>query len=94
MNSQKKITGQQLRDMAKERGLTNYYRCNKCELAKRFGVELSGVSTISRKVRSVEIVNLDGTTTKYPSISQAVKALGKYPPQLYALALSNEVRFL
>ena len=94
MNNQKKITKKRLREMAKDRGLTNIYRCNKHELARRLGVELPNERVVFRRARSVEIANLDGQTTKYPCISQAAKALGKYPKQIYALALRNEAKFL
>ena len=81
--------------MAKSEGITYYYKLNKHELAEKLGIELPEKRIPPKKARPVEIVNDDGTTTTYPSISKAARALRKHAMQLYAMAVSdNNVRFV
>ena len=70
---------------------------NRFELAEKGGIELPRPKLRqkkTRKTRSVEIFNSDGTTTTYPSINKAAKALGKHAMQLYTMAASSDVKFL
>ena len=97
MDEQKKITRKELDAMAREKGVKNYLKYNRFELAEKGGIELPRPKLRqkkTRKTRSVEIFNSDGTTTTYPSINKAAKALGKHAMQLYAMAVSSDVKFL
>ena len=98
MNEQRRITRPELNKMAKERGMKGYLKLKRFELAERLGIELPKPRRKEerkpRKARRVEVVNPDGTTTVYPSISKAAQALGKYAMQLYPMAVNNEVKFL
>ena len=88
--NQKTITRLELNKMANERVMKGYHNLRKLELAERLGIELPKPlrnkerkprkdQRRPRKARRVEVVNSDGTTTVYPSISMAAQGLGKYP---------------
>ena len=47
-----------------------------------------------RKALRVEVVNSDGTTATYPSISKAAQALGVYTMQIYVMAARGDARLL
>ena len=98
MNEQRRIMRPELNAMAKERGMKGYLKLKRFELAERLGIELPEPRRKEerkpRKARRVEVVNPDGTTTVYPSISKAAQALGKYAMQLYPMAVNGDVRFL
>ena len=98
MNKQKRITRPELNKMAKEWGMRGYLKLKRLELAERLGIELPKPRRKEerkpRKARRDEVVNPDGTTTVYPSISKAAQALGKNAMQLYPMAVNGYVRFL
>ena len=77
--------------MAKERGIKNFDRISKYDLAEILGIQLPRPKRnqlngkACRKPRSVEVWNPDGTTTTYPSISRTVEALRIPPMQIYKL---------
>lgn len=75
--------------MARERGMRGYSQLGRSELAERLGVELPEPV---RKARRVAIVNPNGTTTTYPSINKAARALGKHAAQIYALVANGDQR--
>ena len=93
-----RITRPELNAMAKERGMKGYMKLRRFELVERLGIELlkprHKEERRPRKARRVEVVNPDGTTTVYSSISKAAQALGKYAMQLQPLAVNGDVRFL
>ena len=95
---QERITRSELIAMARERWMKGYQSFKKFELAKRRVIELPKPTRKEerkpRKARRVEVINLDGTTTVYPIISKAARALGKYAMQIYPMAVNGEVRFL
>ena len=78
--------------------MKGYLKLKRFELAERLGIELPKPRRKEerkpRKARRVEVVNPDGTTTVYPSISKAAQALGKYAMQIYPMAVNSDVRFL
>ena len=79
--------------------MKGYLKLKRFELAERLGIELPKLMRRKeerkpRKARRVEVVNPDGTTTVYLSISKAAQALGKYAMQLYPMAVKGEVKFL
>ena len=85
--------------MGKEREMKGYQNLRELALAERLGIELPKPTRKEerkpRKARRVEVIHSDGTTTMYPSISKAAKALGKYAMQIYAMAgTEGNVRFL
>ena len=101
------ITRMELNKMARERGMKNYQNLRKLELAEKLGIKLPEPKGKPRKprkprkdqrrprrARRVEVVNSDGTTTVYPSISEAAQVLGKYAMQIYVMAASGDVRIL
>ena len=98
MNEQRRITWTKLDKVAKERGMKGYQKLKRFKLAEGLGIELPKPRREEerklRNARRVEVVNSDGTTTVYPSISKAAQALGKYAMQLYPMAVNGEVRFL
>ena len=99
MNDQKRITHPELIAMARERGMKGYQNLRKPVLAERLGIKLPKPTRKEerkpRKARRVKVVNPDGTTTTYPSISKAARALGKYAMQIYKMAaIEGNVRFL
>ena len=49
---------------------------------------------ISRTSRRVEVVNPDGSITRYSSISKAAKAMKKHAAQIYTLAINGKVKIL
>ena len=84
MNNQKKFTRPELNAMAKKNGIKYYLKYNRFELAEKLGIELPKPKRSNgRKALSVEVLNPDGTTTVYPSINKAAKALGKHAMQIY-----------
>ena len=91
MNNQKRITRLEPNAMAKERGMKGYLKLKRFELAES---RRQKKERKPKRARRVEVINLDGTTTVYPSISKAAQALGKYAMQLYPIAGNGEVRFL
>ena len=103
-NNQKTITRMELNRMARERRMKGYHNLRKLELAGRLGIELPEPTRNLRKLRKdqgrprgarrVEVVNSDGTTTVYPSISEAAQVLGKYAMQIYVMNASGDVRIL
>ena len=95
-----KTTRAKLLEMTRERGMKGFWKLKKFELAEMLGIELAESRRRkpekpgSRKPRKVKVDNLDGTTTAYPSICSAAKALEKYPMQLYTMAANGDVKFL
>ena len=106
--NQKTITRVELNKMARERGMKGYHNLRKLELAGKLGIELPEPTRKKewkpkkprkdqawpRNARRVEVVNSDGTTTVYPSISEVAQVLGKYAMQIYVMATSGDVRIL
>ena len=101
------ITRMELDKMARERGMKGYHNLRKLELAEKLGIKLPEATGKPRKprkprndqrrpskARRVEVVNFDGTTTVYPSISKAAQVLGKYAMQIYVMAANGDVRLL
>ena len=88
----------ELLQMAKEKGMKNYRHLKKSELAKLLKIELSKPTrkeeNKSRKLHRVEILNSDGTSKTYPSMSKAAKSLRVYPMQIYVLIARGNARFL
>ena len=89
----------ELLEMCKGRGMKNYRRLKKSELAKLLEIELSKKPTRkeenkSRKTHQVEILNSDGTSKTYSSMNKAAKSLGVYPMQVYVLIARGNARFL
>ena len=98
-NNPNDVTRPELLELCKKRGFKNYRNLKKCELAKLLEIELPKKSARKeeikcRKSRCVEILNFDGTTTAYPSMSKAAKYLGVYPMQIYVLIARGNARFL
>ena len=99
MNTNNILTRPKLLEMVKESGMKGYRNLRKSDLAEKLGIELPKPTRKeekkSRKARRVEVLNSDGTTIQYPSLSKAAKALGVYPMQIYAMAaIEGTVRFL
>ena len=105
--NQKTVTRMELNKMARERGMKNYQNLRKLELAEKLGIKLPEPKgkprnpgkpredqRRPRRARRVEVVNSDGTTTVYPSISEAAQVLGKYVMPIYVMAASGDVRIL
>ena len=44
--------------------------------------------------RSVEIFNYDGSSIIFSSMTEAARALNKYPAKIYALMANGNTRFL
>ena len=95
-----KIYRSKLNKLAKANGIKYYYKYNSFELAEKLGIELPKLRSkqpndkMCRKLYTVEVTNLDGTTTTYPSITQAAKTLGKFPTQIYIMVAKGISRFL
>ena len=90
----------ELNMMGKANGIKYFCKYNKHDLAEKLGIELpelrskqSGNRTY-KKARTVEVTNPDGTTTTYPSIMKAAKALGKFPVQIYIMVAKDMAKFL
>ena len=87
MNDQKRITRPELIAVTRKRGMKGYQNLRKPVLGERLGIKLSKPTRKEerkpRKARRVEVINSDGTTTTYPSISKAALAFGKYAMQIY-----------
>lgn len=79
--------------MAKVAGIKYFARLKKHELAEKLGIELKPKSKRAY-TRAVEIFNSDGTTTTYPSMTQASKAFGSFPVEIYTMVDRDEARFL
>ena len=99
MNQVNDVTRLDLLEMCKKKDFKNYRHLKKCELAKLLEIELPKKPARkeeikSRKSRRVEILNSDGTTTEYSSMSKAAKSLGVYPMQIYVLIAGGNGRFL
>ena len=71
---------------------------SKYDLAERLSIRLPRTRPIQkeggacRKPRSVTLFNADGTTTVYPSISKASKALKVSTTQLYIKGANGTVK--
>ena len=88
----------ELNAMARNRGIRGYSRLSKYDLAEKLDIVLSKPrpkqrsDKPSRRARPVEVLNPDGTTTTYPSISKAAKAMEVLAMQLYTMAANGEVQ--
>ena len=79
-----KVSRAELNFIARNKGIKNYYKISKYDLAEKSSIELRRPrrkqpnGKICRKPHPVEIWNPNGTiTTTYPSINQAAQALRK-----------------
>ena len=86
----------ELKAIARSKGLRGFSTIRKHELAKMLGLELPEpkLKQKARIVRPVEILNPDGTTTTYPSISKTAQALRKHTVQLYVMAAKGDAKIL
>ena len=83
--------------MARAKGLKEFARMRKHELAEKRGIVLpgpkpNGETSHSRRPRPVEIPNPDKTTTTYLSMSKASQAMGRHAVVLYTLAKKGKVK--
>ena len=81
-------TKRELHIIAKAEGQKYFGRFTKHDLAERLGIQLS-CKKIRPRFREVEICGV-----RYPSMTQAAKALKIYPMQVYVLVVRGEARFL
>ena len=81
-----------LKLMARAAGIKYFYKLSKHDLAEKLGIQLPGKRRVYS--RKVEIINLDETTTLYPSMTQAAKAIGTNPMQIYILVAKGNARFV
>ena len=94
----KNYTKKELNMMARVAGIKYFSKIKKHELAFKLGIELPKVTPkqrgnrIFRTSRIVEVTNPDGTITKYSSINEAARAMGKPPIQLYVMAVNGKVK--
>lgn len=86
-------TKTELNIIAKADGVKNFMKIKKYDLAEILGIELE---TKTKRVysRSVEVFNKDGTTSIFPSMTQAAKALGNFSAQIYMMVENGDARFL
>ena len=81
-------------EMARAKGVKGFAKIRKHELAEKLGIVLPGPPPKSdgkpRLPRPVEVHNPDGTTTMYPSMSNASQAMGRHAVQLYMLAKKRQ----
>ena len=87
-------TRKELNIMAKAAGIKYFGEFSKQELAGKLGIELTETQRGSRTfrgARTVKVNNPDGTITRYPSINQASKALGKPSIYLYVMAVNGKI---
>ena len=85
-----------LNEMARAKGVRGFAKMRKHELAEKLGIVLPEPKPRSggkpKLSRPVEVPNLDGTTTTYPSMTKASQAMGRHAVVLYTLAKKGKVR--
>ena len=92
MNNEK-ITRKKLNELAKEHGIKYYLKYNRFELAEKLGIELPRPKPKPKTIRVYSrTVKVQDKT--FPSRTQAAKALGIYPMQIYAMVAKGDAKFL
>ena len=86
-------TKTELNMMAKVTGIRYFVKIKKYELARKLGIDLEPKLKRARS-RNVEIINSDGTTTTYPSMTQAAKAIGIFSSQIYTMVDKGKAKFV